>query len=69
MCKSSGWVDTGQVKLSLIILMMMMRFDDALLYSTDRTMLWCFFSPWTLQFTYLHYLAEDTFCSIIYLPL
>ena len=35
-CKLSGWVDTGQVKLSLIILMMMMRFDDALLYSTDR---------------------------------
>ena len=38
MCKSSRWVDTVQVKLSLIILMMMMRFDDALLYSTDRRM-------------------------------
>ena len=35
MCKSSQWIDTSQVKLSLMILLMMMRFDEALLHSID----------------------------------
>lgn len=35
MCELSEWVDTSQVKFSLII-MMMMRFDNALLNLIDR---------------------------------
>ena len=45
MCESSEWADTGQVKRSLMMIMMMMKFNDALLNSIDRRMFWCFFPP------------------------
>ena len=43
MCKLNGWVDAGQVELSLIICMMMMRFDRpknvlVLVFSPDLTL-------------------------------